>query len=97
MFVLAGVIGIEAISRIASPPSVDGAFVFYTGLLGALVNGATAWALGKANRESRNVQGAFVHNLFDMLSAIAAALAGLVIVLTGWGRPTGSRRSPSRS
>lgn len=90
MFVLAGVIGIEAISRIVSPPNVDGAFVLYTGLLGALVNGAAAWALGRANRESLNVQGAFVHNLFDMLSSIAAAVAGLVIVLTGWGQADGA-------
>jgi cobalt-zinc-cadmium efflux system protein len=89
MFVLAGVIGIEAISRIVSPPDVDGAFVLYTGLLGAVVNGAAAWALGKANRESLNVQGAFVHNLFDMLSSIAAAVAGLAIVISGWGQADG--------
>ena len=89
LFVLAGIIGIEAITRIVSPPDVDGAFVLYTGLLGALVNGAAAWALGKANRESLNVQGAFLHNLFDMLSSIAAAAAGLVIVLSGWGQADG--------
>lgn len=89
MFVLAGVIGVEAIPRIAGPPDVDGAFVLYTGLLGALVNGAAAWALGKANRDSLNLRGAFVHNLFDMLASIAAALAGLVIVLSGWGQADG--------
>lgn len=89
LFVLAGVIGIESISRIISPPDVDGAFVLYTGLLGAAVNGAAAWALGKANRESLNVQGAFLHNLFDMLSSFAAAAAGLVIVLSGWGQADG--------
>jgi len=89
LFVLAGVIGVEAISRIVSPPDVHGAFVLYTGLLGAAVNGVAAWALGRANRESLNVRGAFVHNLFDMLSSIAAALAGLVIVLSGWGQADG--------
>ena len=89
LLVLAGVIGIESISRILDPPDVDGAFVLYTGLLGAAVNGAAAWALGKANRESLNVHGAFLHNLFDMLSSIAAAVAGLVIVLTGWGQADG--------
>ena len=89
LFVLAGIIGVEAITRIAHPPDVDGAFVLYTGLLGALVNGAAAWALGRANRDSLNVHGAFLHNLFDMLSSIAAAVAGLVIVLSGWGQADG--------
>lgn len=89
LFVLAGIIGVEAVSRIISPPIVNGAFVLFTGLLGAAVNGAAAWALAKANRESLNVQGAFVHNLFDMLSSVAAALSGLVIVLSGWGQADG--------
>ena len=31
LFVLAGIIGIEAITRIVNPPDVDGAFVLYTG------------------------------------------------------------------
>lgn len=53
------------------------------------MNGAAALALAKANRESLNLQGAFVHNLFDMLSSAAAAVAGLVIVLAGWGQADG--------
>ncbi len=89
LFVLAGVIGVAAITRIIDPPDVDGAFVFWTGLLGAAVNGAAAWALAKASRDSLNIQGAFLHNLFDMLSSIAAAVAGLVIVLSGWGQADG--------
>ncbi len=89
LFVLAGVIGVEAIGRIIDPPSVEGAFVLSTGLLGAAVNGAAAWALAKAGRESLNVQGALLHNLFDMLSSVAAALAGLVIVLSGWDQADG--------
>ncbi len=83
MLVLAGIIGFEAISRIANPVHVDGAFVLATGLVGALANGAAAWALGKATRESLNIEGAFLHNLFDLISSLAAALAGLVVLL--WG------------
>lgn len=86
---LAGVIGIAAVGRIVNPPDVDGAFVLWTGLLGAVVNGSAAWALAKANRESLNVHGAYLHNLFDMLSSLAAALAGLAIVLAGWGQADG--------
>ena len=89
LFVLAGVIGIESVSRILDPPAVDGTLVLWTGVLGAAVNGAAAWALGRANRASLNIRGAFLHNLFDMLASVAAALAGLVIVLTGWGQADG--------
>ena len=85
LFVLAGVIGVSAIPRIIDPPDVDGSFVLYTGLVGAAVNGAAAWALARANRASLNVRGAFLHNLFDMLASVAAAAAGLAIVLFGWG------------
>ena len=97
LFVLAGIIGVEAIGRIVDPPDVDGAFVMWTGLAGTAVNGAAAWALAKASRASLNVRGAFLHNLFDMLSSVAAAVAGLVIVLTGLRRrPTASRRCSCR-
>ena len=61
----------------------------WTGLAGTAVNGAAAWALAKASRASLNVRGAFLHNLFDMLSSVAAAVAGLVIVLTGSGEADG--------
>lgn len=81
LFVLAGVIGIEAIARMIDPPDVDGAFVMWTGIAGTGANGLAAWFLAKANRESLNVRGAWLHNLFDMLASVAAALAGLAIVL----------------
>lgn len=84
LLVLAGVIGIEAIGRIITPPDVDGVFVLWTGVVGAGVNGAAAWALARANRDSLNVRGAWLHNLYDMLSSVAAAAAGLLIVATGW-------------
>ena len=42
------------------------------------------------------MHGAFLHNLFDMLSSIAAAVAGLVIVLSGWGQADGIAALGSR-
>lgn len=84
LLVLAGVIGFEAVRRLASPPEVEGSFVIVVGFAGALVNGAAALALARANRASLNVEGAFLHNLADLYSSLAAALAGVVIVLTGF-------------
>ena len=84
LLVLAGVIGFESIRRIGSPADVDGAFVIAVGLAGALANGAAALALARANRASLNVEGAFLHNLADLFSSLAAAAAGVLIVTTGF-------------
>lgn len=84
LLVLAAVIGYASVGRLFSPPEVDGSFVIAAGLVGAGANGAAAWALARANRESLNVEGAFLHNLYDLFSSLAAALAGAVIVATGF-------------
>lgn len=89
LLVLAGMIGIEAVARMLDPPDVDGVFVLWTGVAGAGANGLAAWFLAKASRESLNVRGAWLHNLFDMLASATAALAGLAIVLGGWNGADG--------
>ena len=80
LLVLAGVIGFEAVRRLGSPPEVDGPLVIAVGLTGGLANGAAAWSLASANRESLNVEGAFLHNMADLYSSLAAAIAGVAIV-----------------
>ena len=89
LLVLAGVIGYASIGRLSSPPEVEGTLVIIVGLIGAGVNGAAAWSISKANRESLNVEGAFLHNLADLFSSLAAALAGLVIITTGFDQADG--------
>lgn len=89
LLVLAGVIGFEAVRRIGSPVEVEGAFVIVVGVAGAFANGAAALALARANRASLNVEGAFMHNLADLYSSLAAAGAGVVIVTTGFDSADG--------
>ena len=89
LLLLAGIVGFESVRRIFDPPDVDGGFVIAVGLAGAVANGAAAMALGRANRTSLNVEGAFMHNLADLWSSIAAAGAGLVIVTTGFDEADG--------
>ncbi len=84
LLVLAGVIGFEAVRRMGDPVDVDGALVIAMGLAGAVANGAAALALARANRQSLNVEGAFLHNLADLFSSLTAAAAGVVIVATGF-------------
>jgi cobalt-zinc-cadmium efflux system protein len=89
LLVLAGVIAIEAIRRLFDPPDVDGAFVVAVGLAGAAVNVAAAWALGRAERRSLNVEGARQHVLTDLYASLGAAAAGALVLLAGWDRADG--------
>ena len=84
LLVLAGVIAIEAVQRLSSPPDVEGGVVVAVGLLGAAVNVAAAWQLARAERRSLNVEGARAHVLADLYASLGAALAGAVILLTGF-------------
>lgn len=89
LVVLAAVIGVEAVRRIFDPPDVEGVFVVVTGLTGAAANGAAAWALSRANRESLNVEGAFLHNLYDLFSSLAAAAAGTLVLVGSFNEADG--------
>ena len=84
LLVLAGVIAIEAVQRLFSPPDVEGGIVIVVGLLGAVVNMLVAWQLARAERRSLNVEGAMAHVLTDLYASLGAAAAGAVILLTGF-------------
>lgn len=74
----------EAIRRLLDPPAVQGAPVLATALAGVTVNLAASWLLSRANRTGLNVRGAFAHILTDLFAFLATAVAGLVILLTGF-------------
>jgi cobalt-zinc-cadmium efflux system protein len=76
----------EAIRRLIDPPPVAGALVLVTALIGVVVNIAATWCLSKANRSSLNVEGAFQHLLTDLYGFIATAIAGGIVLSTGFTR-----------
>ena len=84
LLVLAGVLGVEAVRRLSDPPAVEGGLVVAVGLLGAAVNLGSAWALAQAERRSLNVEGARAHVLTDLYASLGAALAGAIILTTGF-------------
>ena len=86
LLVLAGVIAVESVRRLWSPPDVDGALVLVVGLVGACANISAAAALGRAERRSLNVEGARAHVLTDLYASLGAAAAGAVVMLTGFDR-----------
>ena len=86
---LAVVIFAEGVRRLIDPPSVDGVPVLVVALAGIAVNLAATWVLAGAERRSLNVEGAFQHVLTDLFAFIATAIAGVVIIATGFGRADG--------
>ena len=76
----------EGVRRLIDPPAVEGGLVLVTALVGIVVNVATAWCVSRADRSSLNVEGAFQHILNDLFAFIATAIAGLVVLTTGFAR-----------
>lgn len=86
LLLLAALLAEEAISRLIHPTAVTGALVLGTALVGVVVNVAATWMISRANRSSLNVEGAFQHILTDLFAFIATAVAGAIILLTGYAR-----------
>jgi cobalt-zinc-cadmium efflux system protein len=86
LLVVSGIVGVEAVQRLIHPPAVEGGPVLTVALIGVVVNVAAAWVLAKANRSSLNVEGAFQHILTDLYGFIGTAIAGVVILTTGFTR-----------
>ena len=86
---LAVLISIEAIQRLVNPPEVAGLAVLVVAIVGIVVNLVATRVLAGANRSSLNVEGAFQHVLTDLFAFIATAIAGAVVLLTGFSRADG--------
>ncbi len=89
LLVLGILIVIEGIRRVVNPPDVEGGLVLAVAILGIAVNLAATMILARANRDSLNVEGAFQHILTDLAAFVATAIAGAVVLATGFGRADG--------
>jgi cobalt-zinc-cadmium efflux system protein len=86
LVVVAALVLVEAIHRLVQPPPVEGLALVIVAGVGIAVNLAATIVLSKANRESLNVEGAFQHILTDLYAFVGTAVAGLVIILSGYRR-----------
>jgi cobalt-zinc-cadmium efflux system protein len=77
---------IEGIRRLVDPPEVEGGVVAVVALAGVAVNLAVLGILARATRESLNVRGAYLHIATDLAAFVGTAVAGGLILLTGWDR-----------
>lgn len=89
LLVLGILIVIEGVRRLFDPPAVEGGIVFAVAIVGIFVNLAATWTLSRANRDSLNVEGAFQHLLTDLAAFVFTAIAGLVIMTTGFDQADG--------
>ncbi len=84
LLVVSGVVVVEAVRRLLDPGAVDGRALLVTALAGVAVNLAATAMVARADRRSLNIEGAFQHLLTDLYGFAATAVAGLVILVTGW-------------
>jgi cobalt-zinc-cadmium efflux system protein len=89
LLVLAGLIVYEGIHRLVSPPAAGGLTIVVVAVAGIGVNLLATWQLSLANRESMNIEGSFRHILTDLIAFAVTAVAGAVILATGWTRADG--------
>src|SRR5206468_3490786 len=76
----------EAVRRLITPSDVHGGLVLALAGVGIVVNIAAAVLLAGPSRKSLNVRGAFLHVTTDVAAFAGTAIAGALILATGWDR-----------
>jgi cobalt-zinc-cadmium efflux system protein len=74
----------DAIQRIQNPSTVKIFEMLIIAFFGLLANGLSALILSTSERESLNVEGAFLHVLADAAGSVGVILAGLIMHFTKW-------------
>ncbi len=82
LLIVSVLIAVEAAQRLIAPQQVNGRIVVIVAVAGVAVNCAVVLLLRRANRESLNIAGALSHILTDLWAFLAAACAGVLIMLT---------------
>jgi cobalt-zinc-cadmium efflux system protein len=75
---------IEAIQRLNQPQEVMGGMMLVVATLGMAVNIIVFFILHRGHDHDLNVRGALIHVLGDLLGSVAAIVAALVILWSGW-------------
>ena len=84
LFAIAIWITVEAYHRLNEPGEVMGGVMLWVALGGLLVNILAFWILSRGEGDNLNVRAAALHVAGDLLGSVAALVASLVIIFTGW-------------
>jgi len=74
----------EAYRRLSDPPAVIGAPMLVVGLLGLVVNLASAKLLSHSASENLNVKAAYLEVLSDLMATAGVLVAAVVVLLSKW-------------
>ena len=84
LFAIAIWITVEAYHRLNEPGEVMGGVMLWVAVGGLLVNILAFWILSRGEGDNLNVRAAALHVAGDLLGSVAALVASLVIIFTGW-------------
>ncbi|WP_099823715.1 cation diffusion facilitator family transporter [Oceaniglobus indicus] len=84
LFAIAVWIVIEALRRLMDPPEVMGGVMLWVALAGLVVNIVAFVILTRGEGENLNVRAAALHVAGDLLGSVAALVAAVVIIFTGF-------------
>ena len=84
LLLIVGWILFEAVQRFLSPQEIMGETMLIVAAAGLVVNIASFAILHGGDKENLNISGAALHVAGDLLGSVAAIVAALVIIYTGW-------------
>lgn len=84
LLVIVGWILVEAVRRFMDPPEVMGSTMLVVASMGLVINIVSFLVLHGGDRDNLNMRGAALHVAGDLLGSVAAIVAALIIIRTGW-------------
>jgi cobalt-zinc-cadmium efflux system protein len=84
LFAIAAGIVLEAVRRIYQPVQVLGGLMLWVAVAGLAVNIGVFLILRTGDHQNLNIRAAVLHVIGDLLGSVAAVIASLVILATGW-------------
>jgi cobalt-zinc-cadmium efflux system protein len=74
----------EAVDRFRNPTEILGNTMLLIAAIGLVVNLVSFLVLHGGDRDNLNIRGAAIHVAGDLLGSVAAIIAAIVIIYTGW-------------
>jgi cobalt-zinc-cadmium efflux system protein len=84
LFAIALWIVTEAVQRLRSPVSILGGPMLWIAAAGLAVNVLSFFVLRSGDKNNLNIRAAALHVVGDLLGSVAAVIAAVVILATGW-------------
>lgn len=84
LLLVVGWILFEAVSRFFEPKEILGETMLVVAVAGLIVNLISFAVLHSGDQDNLNIRGAALHVAGDLLGSVAAIVAAIVIITTGW-------------